>query len=303
MLFQQKPKSTFHRHIEIDMTEVDKRQLQEKSVPGGGIIDKNESSPLQELVRQFCSIHPRGYVGCRKREYNPKMGLYSYYRKNVLDIVVSAQKIIIFEKWLSEWLTGELKEPQGANVSKEILWVETRRNLPGSKELLQELIAAKVSPECPFHYVTSRWIPGLMSNWAQVTEPKRKLLEEKEEPSYETKLSKRQKRKEMEAQLQLIKSFGGLKNLTAPPGLVIFSNLKSNLQAFAECKKKGISTLAMVDSDDDPTGVDIAIALNRNSMPAWTIFVDRLTQSIKKAVVKPRTPPGCSGAQQSSALT
>lgn len=49
----------------------------------------------------------------------------------------------------------------------------------------------------------------------------------------------------------------------------------------------------MVDSNDNPTNVDIAIALNRNSMPAWTIFVNQLTQDITKFLLltkdKPRT--------------
>jgi len=228
------------------------------------------------LSKQFCSNYLIGGTGCKKHEYNQRMGPYMYYGKARLNVVTSTQRISL----LGKWITKDLRHIYPVkNSSKELLWVETRHGLPGFGELFRQIISAKSKLVCPIHYLTNKWMPGIMSNWSLVTKPKIvqvKLLTEKNTVLIEKAVSKRQKLKDMKKKVQLIKSFGGLNYLGALPNLVIFSNLNSNFQAANECRKMDISTSAIVDSDDNPTSVDIPIPLNRNSMFAWALFFSRI---------------------------
>ena len=53
--------------------------------------------------------------------------------------------------------------------------------------------------------------------------------------------------------------------------------------AVKECREKGIKVVAMVDTDGDPTKVDVAIPVNDDNVKSITVIVEEIGKAIKSA--------------------
>ena len=210
-----------------------------------------------------------------------------YEEKNTLNVVIGSQNIVSIEGWFSKW-KKRVKDEKF--ITQEELWIENRSNLPGFKAFFYKYILEKSNLRSLLlllllHYLTSKWKPGLLSNWDKVAKSritKVNCFMKKKRLFQKKRLSKRQKRYKIETRLYLIKFFGGFRGLKKLPGLAMFSNLKANFQAVIECKVKKFSTVALLDLNDNPININFAVSLNRNSMLAWKILFYHLTKVITR---------------------
>ena len=133
-------------------------------------------------------------------------------------------------------------------------------------------------------YVRNRWIGGLITNFrviSQRLEYFKKAVKDMESGGFDkyTKKEKGMINKNIE---RMRKIFGGLENLPALPEVLftIDPSLKEHVTAVREAKSKNIPIVAIIDSDDDPSGVDYPIYANDHSKKSIEWVINRIDKQL-----------------------
>ena len=145
------------------------------------------------------------HFGHQVRRWNAKMAPYIYQEKNGVHILDIVQTV------------GELEKARVAfKKAKNVIFVGTR---PQIAPVIKE-----VAENCNAHYVNSRWVGGLLTNWSTISaciqnlNALDKLLEQDPKTTGLTKKELVQKEKEMERKEKI---FGGVRKLSGLPDLVV----------------------------------------------------------------------------------
>ncbi len=83
---------------------------------------------------------------------------------------------------------------------------------------------------------------------------------------------------------KLEKVLGGIANLTRLPAAIFIVDIHHEHIALAEAKKLGIRTIGMVDTNSDPTTVDIAIPANDDASKSIAIITQAMTDAIREGL-------------------
>jgi len=200
------------------------------------------------------------HFGHQSRRWNPKMAPYIYEEKNGIHILDVVQTV------------GELEKARVAFKSaKNVIFVGTR---PAIAPLIEEAAMKSNS-----HYVSTRWVGGLLTNWSTMSMCLEKLtrldaqLENAVPQKGFTKKDILTLSKERE---RLEKFFGGLRNLKSLPDLVVIVGQPNERNAVLECEKLNIPTITLLDSNCDPTSVTYGIPANDDSARSVAFILDHL---------------------------
>ena len=203
------------------------------------------------------------HFGHQSRRWNPKMAPYIYEEKNGIHILDVVQTI------------DELEKARAAFKSaKNVIFVGTR---PAIAPLIQEAAMNSNS-----HYVNTRWVGGLLTNWSTMSMCLEKLtrldaqLENAVPQKGFTKKDILSLSKERE---RLEKFFGGLRDLKGLPDLVVIVGQPNERSAVLECEKLNIPTITLLDSNCDPTSVTYGIPANDDSARSVAFILDHLTKN------------------------
>ena len=164
---------------------------------------------------------------------------------------------------------------KGIREGKEIVLVGTKRQ---AREIVR-----KVAMEVGVPYVTDRWLGGTITNWEQIRKDIRKLADlkdglEKGKFIENTKKEVLLIKKEV---IRLEKIIGGLAGLDKLFEMVFVVDIGFEKTAVKEAGMRGVKTIALVDSDSDPTRVDFPIPANDDSAKSITILVEEIGKAIK----------------------
>lgn len=156
-----------------------------------------------------------------------------------------------------------------------ILWAALTKH---SEPKIIELADAFSMP-----YIRGRWLGGTLTNFKTMAD-RIKYYKEMEEkwanPEYMAKLLKKEKH-EMEKELRVLREkFQGLERMTKLPDVIFLSSLKNGELPAREARRVGVKTLAISNTESDPTLVDYAIPANDNARQA----VEMILEAIKKAL-------------------
>jgi small subunit ribosomal protein S2 len=200
------------------------------------------------------------HFGHQSRRWNPKMAPYIYEEKNGIHILDVVQTI------------GELEKARAAFKSaKNVIFVGTR---PQIAPLIEE-----VAKKSGSHYVNTRWVGGLLTNWStmsmcleQLARLDVRLAEAVPTKGFTKKdiltLSKERERLE--------KFFGGLRSLKGLPDLVVIVGQPHERNAVLECQKLNIPTITLLDSNCDPTSATYGIPANDDSSRSVAFILEQL---------------------------
>lgn len=200
------------------------------------------------------------HFGHQSRRWNPKMAPYIYEEKNGIHILDVVQTV------------GELEKARIAFKSaKNVIFVGTR---PAIAPLIEE--AAKKSGS---HYVNTRWVGGLLTNWTTMTMCLEKLA--RLDVQLETAVPKKGFTKKdiltlTKERERLEKFFGGLRELKGLPDLVVIVGQPHERNAVLECEKLNIPTITLLDSNCDPTLSTYGITANDDSTRSVELILDYL---------------------------
>jgi small subunit ribosomal protein S2 len=164
---------------------------------------------------------------------------------------------------------------KAAKDGKQFLFIGTKRQAV-------EIIAEEAK-RCEAHYINHRWLGGTLTNWSTVQGRVSYLkeLNKKEEsgeinllPKKEAALLRREREK-------LNQNLGGLTEMSQVPDIAIVVDPKREATAIAECKKLGITIISLLDTNCDPSVVDIPIPANDDAVRSIKLIISALSNAIR----------------------
>ena len=215
------------------------------------------------------------------------MAPYLYGKRNSIHIVD-----------IRETLRGLLRARKAVAhlVSRggDVLFVGTKRQ---AREIVQ-----RHAERCGMHYVTERWLGGTLTNFRTIRS-RLQRLEELEAlvgtPEWETGYSKKMK-STLSRELRKIKrNLEGIRRMNRLPAAVIVIDVRKESNAVREARALGIPNISLVDSDSDPTVVDIPIPGNDDAMRGIELILRELADAVeegKKARPEPTEVAAASDA-------
>jgi len=208
------------------------------------------------------------HFGHQASRWNPKMYPYIYTKKNgihVIDLVKTKQLLVHACNYVQK----------AANERKEFLFVGTKRQAAS--------IIAEEATKCCSHFVNHRWLGGTLTNWSTVQSRVAYLkeLNEKEKSGEINGLTKKEASLIRHKRNKLDQNLGGLVNMTQIPNIAIFVDPKREATAIYECKKLGIIIISILDTNCDPSFIDIPIPGNDDSVRSIKLIISALSDAIK----------------------
>ena len=162
-----------------------------------------------------------------------------------------------------------------AGESKQMLFVGTKRQ---AKDIIK-----KAAEETNMPYVSERWLGGLLTNQKTISGRIKHLkdLEAKmESGQLEAKYNKLELQRYQEEIDHLNFLYGGVKDMAARVGAVFVADVIENSTAVKEAQKLGLKTVAIVDTNADPTGIDYPIPANDDAIKTIQLIVDYIKMAI-----------------------
>ena len=226
-----------------------------------------EDISLQELLRVGA------HFGHRKAKRHPRMERFLYAKRegvNIIDLRKTAEGLDAALQFVAK----------AAGEGKTLMFVGTKRQ---AREPVK-----KAAKEAGAHYMTERWIGGLLTNFETMKTRIKKLLDLRE--MFESKEVEKYPKKErlvMQDQMRrLERNFGGVSSLTKLPDFMFVIDIKSDKIAVKEANRAGIPVVALVDSNVDPTLVDYPIPSNDDAVKVIEFMAGKVA-SVYKENYKP----------------
>jgi len=211
------------------------------------------------------------HFGHQTKRWNPKMKEYIFGERNGI-YIIDLQKTLKLFKDASKYVTDLCAE------GKTVLFVGTKRQA-------QDAVAEEAK-RCGMPYINNRWLGGLLTNWVTVQKSV-KRLQELDEMSTDGRydlLTKKEvirlerERKHLEANL------AGIKAMKRLPDALFIVDSNNEAIAVKEARKLGISVVAVVDTNCDPTVVDYVIPGNDDALRAIRLFTSKIADSAAEGV-------------------
>lgn len=209
------------------------------------------------------------HFGHKTSRWHPKMAPYIHSKRNgshIIDLNQTVAGLEIALDFLAET----------AAQGKQILFVGTKRQA-------QDMVKA-TAEELKMPFVTERWLGGMLTNWPTISGRIKHLqdLETKmDSGELANKYSKLEVQRFQEEIDELNRIYGGIKNMAARPGAVFILDIVSDTNALAEARKLGLKTVALVDTNADPTLVDYAIPCNDDAIKTIQLVLGYVTQAVE----------------------
>jgi small subunit ribosomal protein S2 len=212
------------------------------------------------------------HFGHQTRYWNPKMGSYIFGQRNKIHIINLEQTLPMFNDAMN--FLGTLS----ANGGK-ILFVGTKR---AAHDTVRE-----EAERCGMPFVNHRWLGGMLTNFKTIKQSI-KRLKELEEMFADGSVEQRFNKKEalgLERELtKLERSLGGIKDMRGLPDAVFVIDTGHEKIAVNEAKKLGIPVVGVVDTNNDPDGIDYIIPGNDDAIRSIQLYV----QGVAAAVLEGR---------------
>jgi small subunit ribosomal protein S2 len=207
------------------------------------------------------------HFGHLKKKWNPKMLPYIFAEKNGIHIIDLNRTI----EGLQE---SAAAMRQMAKSGKKIMFVATKKQ---AKEIVSEA-AAKVN--MPF--VTERWLGGMLTNFQTIRKSVKKMqaIEKMLQDGTMDSVTKKERLTLTRGKEKMEKVLGGISQMGRTPAALFIVDITHEHIALAEAKRLGITTIAMVDTNSDPSKVDFAVPSNDDATKSIAIIVNYLTAAI-----------------------
>ncbi|MDP2951466.1 MAG: 30S ribosomal protein S2 [bacterium] len=203
------------------------------------------------------------HLGHKTSKLNPKTSDFVLGIKNTVH-VFDLEQTAKYLREAIEFVKGIGKE------KKTLMFVSTK---PPLKRLVKE-----VALELKMPFVIERWLGGTFTNFEVISKRAKyfkKLEEEKEGGEFEKYTKKERVKKEKDLQSMGLK-FEGLKGLEKMPEAVFIADIVKDKLALKEAFENKIKTIAIVDSNADPTLVVFPIPANDDAISSVNYILSKI---------------------------
>ena len=207
------------------------------------------------------------HFGHQTRRWDPKMKPYIFTQRNGI-YIIDLQKTI---KMLDD----------AYNYVKAVAQDDGVFLFVGTKKQAQEAIAEEAT-RAGQYYVNQRWLGGTLTNWTTIQSRVKRLKDLKkmaEDGTFDV-LPKKEVSlltKEMD---KLQKFLGGIEDMPRIPDVMFVVDPKKEKIAVHEANKLGIPVVAMVDTNTDPTPIDVIIPSNDDAIRAIRLIAGAMADAI-----------------------
>lgn len=209
------------------------------------------------------------HFGHKTSRWHPKMAPYIHSKRGDSHIINLEKTVTAFDATLPV-ITKVVAS------GKKVLFVGTKKQAKAAVQAAAE--------SCDQPFVTERWIGGMLTNVDTITRQIRKLRDlEKRMASgdLENRYNKLEVQRFQEEIDSLNLKYGGIKDLSGQPGLIIVLDTLVDINALREAKTLGIPVVAIVDSNANPDGVDYVIPGNDDALKAIQAYLDLFVAAVQ----------------------
>jgi small subunit ribosomal protein S2 len=206
------------------------------------------------------------HFGHQTRRWNPKMKPYVFGARNGI-YIIDLQKTVDQTRAACTFAT------QVAAEGKKVLFVGTKKQ---AKEVIEE-----EARRSGMYYVNNRWLGGMLTNYQTVKasiDRLKKIEALKISPEWDETPKKEQSRYDRELE-NLKKSLGGIQDMKKLPGAIFVVDTEKEHIAVKEAKKLGIPTIAVVDTNCDPSNITYVIHGNDDAILSIRLFARLIADS------------------------
>jgi len=211
------------------------------------------------------------HFGHQTKRWDPRMKEYIFGERNGI-YIIDLQKTLKMFKEASKYVTDLTAS------GKVILFVGTKRQA-------QDAIAEEAT-RCGMFYINQRWLGGLLTNWVTVQKSVKRLQELDDmatDGRYEL-LTKKEVIKLERERKHLQANLAGIMNMRRLPDALFIVDSNNEANAVKEARKLGIPVVAVVDTNCDPTVVDMVIPGNDDALRAIRLFTSKISDSVIEGV-------------------
>jgi len=209
------------------------------------------------------------HFGHLTRKWNPKMAPYIFMEQDGIHIIDLNKT------------SAKLDEASSAvrnmvKAGRKILFVATKKQ---AKEIIKEAAAQTNMP-----HACERWLGGMLTNFATVRKSIKKMqtIDKMATDGTYANINKKEKLMLEREKAKLAKVLGGIADMSRLPSALFIVDVKREHLAVAEAIKLNIPTIAMVDTNSDPTNIDFPIPANDDSSKSIKLIVDLIVKAIEE---------------------
>ncbi len=232
-------------------------------VPPLNKMSKYKTPKIEELLE--AGVH----FGHQVRRWHPKMEPYIFgVKKNIHIIDLEQTEKLLKEA--SEFLYEIAKK------GEQIVFV-------GTKKQAREVIENEAK-RCGALFVTERWIGGTITNFKVIKKNIDKLLslmKRREEGDLEKYTKKERLFIDREIE-KLQRNIGGIVAMKGTPGALFVIDAKREKTAIREARRAGVKVVALIDTNSDPTDVDIVIPGNDDAIKSIAMILKSIGSAVEE---------------------
>lgn len=207
------------------------------------------------------------HFGHQVRYWNPKMAPYIFGTRNKIHII-DLEKTLALYKQAINFLSSV------AAKNGKILFI-------GTKQQARELIRSEAI-RCHMPYVDFRWLGGMLTNYKTIRQSLKRLkeLEDLRDSATFAHITKKEALSIMREITKLERSLGGIRAMGGLPDAVFVIDVGHEKIAVSEASKLKIPIVGIVDTNNNPDGIDYVIPGNDDSIRAIKLYLQGITDAI-----------------------
>ncbi len=208
------------------------------------------------------------HFGHQTRKWNPKMKPYIFIARGGI-YIIDLQKTL---RQLNR-ATDYLREVSARGGT--VLFIGTKKQ---AKVAIRE-----AAQKCGMPYVTERWLGGMLTNWATISQRVEKM-EDYEAMMRDGRMEKLSKKEQLETNRsyeKLSRNLGGIRSMKKLPDAVFVVDTAEEETAVREASKLNIPVVGIVDTNADPNLVTYPIPGNDDAIRSINLFARVVAQSIE----------------------
>lgn len=251
------------------------RKCQENLKPEKNVkadTNKKPDKKYELTVDMKDMLKAGAHLGHKVSKTHPKARDYIYTSKDGIEILDLTSSIKEFEKACNFVYNAKRN-------GKQVLMVGTKRQ---AREVVK-----RVAMDAGAAYVTDRWLGGTITNWEEIRKNIKKLKDLRAgiENGTFTELTKKEL-SDMQKEIgRLERNVGGLVNLDKLFDILFVVDAGFEKTAVREARLRGVSVVAMIDTDSNPDKIDYPIPANDDSVKSVNMVVEEIGKAIKAAGV------------------
>lgn len=211
------------------------------------------------------------HFGHLKSKWNPKMAPYIFMERRGIHIIDLNKTTECLERACAV-------ARQVARSGKKLMFVATKKQ---ARDVVSECARSVNMP-----YVTDRWLGGMMTNFSTIRRSVRKMnnIDNMLQDGTLSNVTKKERLTLERERNKLEKVLGGIAHINRLPAAIFVVDIHHEHIALAEAQKLGIRTVAVVDTNSDPTSVDYPIPANDDASRSVALITKAITAAVKEGL-------------------